>query len=234
MSHTPTVSFARVLVAHVHKDQAPALVADAIGEAAHAYALNGGAKNLIMSVITACQTTSTGKPRTPASGTVPALVLGAMGWILSEAEGAGARPKIAPDHDTRAARAITFAADIKARYTVARDEADEARKQKREQAKALKGEPVTTIDTTEGKDTQEGNAPDNVKALAPVAVVDKVADMLASLNDDQIADLINAHGKAVSRLVNIAGAVAAVADVMANATKAPARARGRNPQKEAA
>ena len=66
------ISFVTVLSAAVNKAEQPALIVEAIRAAAEAFASNGGAKNKVQYVKDVCVTTPSGKPRTPAVGTMPA------------------------------------------------------------------------------------------------------------------------------------------------------------------
>jgi hypothetical protein len=123
-----TVSFVSVLSAAINKAEQPALVVAAVREAAEAFAKNGGAKGKIEHVRTVCTTTAAGKARTPAAGTMPALILSAMDAIMSGAAAAGARPAKDADMAQREAAAAAFADGIVSAFVAARDGAAAARK----------------------------------------------------------------------------------------------------------
>lgn len=123
-----TVSFVSVLSAAINKAEQPALVVAAVREAAEAFAKNGGAKGKIEHVRTVCTTTAAGKVRTPAAGTMPALILSAMDAIMSGAAAAGARPAKDADMVQREEAAAAFADGIVSAFVAARDGAAAARK----------------------------------------------------------------------------------------------------------
>lgn len=140
------ISFVTVLSAAINKGEQAALVAEAVRAAAESFALNGGAKNKVQYVKDVCVTTSSGKARTPAVGTMPALILSAMVSILEGAESAGARPAKGADVKERAAKAAAFADGIVSAFIAARDGAAAARKAAKATKDAEKAEKAEEAD----------------------------------------------------------------------------------------
>lgn len=172
-------SFSPVLVSAVHKSTVPTLWADAVATAAEKYASNAGAKNLISPIIAACTTTDKGKARTPAAGTVAALVHSAMSLILATAESAGARPGQGTDTE-RTERAAAFAESVRASYVASVETAALARKAAAETRKAAMppiaadgtGKDGANIDTTNPA-FLAANLPASI-ALAALASVESI------------------------------------------------------------
>lgn len=216
----PSVGYARILSAQAHKGQAPALVADAIAEAAADYATNAGAKNKIVAVIAACTSTEKGKTRTPAADTAPGLILAAMQWVLAEAEAAGARPSKGVTPEARRPRALAFADAIRARYIAARDAAADKRAQARADAKKEAPAPVQVTEEAPAIDAVADTPEELAQRLAPVAFVDRVAGMLALLDDSQVADLLSAHTASVARIKGAIVAGHVMGEIVTNARKA--------------
>lgn len=150
------ISFVTVLSAAVNRAEQPALIVEAVRAAAEAFASNGGAKNKVQYVKDVCVTTPSGKPRTPAAGTMPALILSAMNSILEGAESAGARPAKGADVKERAAKAAAFADGIVAAFIASRDGAADARKA----AKAAKdAEKVAKVEKADRQRIEVTTAP---------------------------------------------------------------------------
>ena len=171
------ISFVTVLSAAVNKAEQPALIVEAVRAAAEAFASNGGAKNKVQYVRDVCVTTPSGTPRTPAVGTMPALILSAMDSILSGAESAGARPAKGADIKERAAKAAAFADGIVAAFIAARDGAADARKA----AKAAKGVGKAAKDEQADRQRIETTTPPTVTTGARETDRQRAARYLAEL-----------------------------------------------------
>lgn len=227
-------SFARILVATVHKGDAPHLVADAVSDAAYSFANNQGSINLIKDVVNACQTTPAGKPRIPAVDSLPGVILAAMGHIMATAPSAGARPAKGVAVETREIAARDYAASVRALFVASVESAEQARKDKREASKASKAAPVTvdTGDTDNGADTAP-NADTAPRMLAPIAKIERAADALAALTPDELAELIAHHASTVKRAAEMLAAIEGAGALLASLV-APAKARRVRAEKIAA
>lgn len=218
------VNFSNVLRAAAHKGEHAALVADSVRDAATAYALNGGAKNLLQSVIDACNTTDKGKARTPAAGTLPAIILTHMHAIMRDAEGAGARPVRGADIDARKVAADAFGATVRGAFVADVEKAAAARRAAADARKdAVTGEKVSGAVAVGG---------------APAASSEKVTDSsnvqgdalsaLLSLSDADIAALATSNPEGVARIVAVWGmARAASGAVAAQAISSAKGSKGR-------
>lgn len=227
-------SFARILVATVHKGEAPHLIADAVSDAAYSFANNPGAVNLIKDVVNACQTTPAGKPRVPAVDSLPGVILAAMGHIMATAPDAGARPAKGVTVETREAAARDYAASVRALFVASVESAEQARKDKRDASRASKAAPVTvdTGDTDKGADTAP-SADTAPRMLAPVAKVDRAAEALASLTPDELAELIAHYAPTVKRAADMLAAVEGTGALLASLVT-PAKVRRVRAEKLAA
>lgn len=225
MSHVSTLGFHRPLIAAVHKGQAPALVADCIALAAAQFAMNAGAANNIEAVRLACLTTEKHKARTPAAGTLAALVLSAMDSIKAHAEAAGARKakddKRAPDERQRIADA--FGAGQRAAFVAAVDAAAAARKEAADKRAADKGAatPAAAASTGEGTSTTKEAATVNPAELDPLVAL----QALGSLSDAELTVLAAKHADIARRVaacltLPLAASGAAAAAVVTKARRA--------------
>jgi hypothetical protein len=153
-------SFASVIRAAVRKDMAEACLVDAIRDAAHKYARQGGAKPLLDSLVTDVTTSANGKKRTPADGTVSACVLAALLRILKDGPLSGARDTKA---ENREELAVSFAETVAQEFYSAVVDGQSARKAKAEKAKADKKATAEAIaETASNSDTAE--TPSEAKA----------------------------------------------------------------------
>jgi len=207
--------FVKILRAAVHKNEHAAAVEAAVAEAAEAYALNGGAKNLIVSIMTACQTTSTGKPRTPSVGTLPHIILAAMQAVLDHGEAAGARPvPKAPSISARKVLAAEFAAEVRVAFVDAVAEADADRKAARATRKAADALTAQMIEI-ESWDAAVAEAGDRAEAAAPVAAVPAdvsvMLNLLARCSNEQLERWATQNADQAQRVAGVFSAVAAAA-----------------------
>jgi hypothetical protein len=222
-----SVMFDRPLVAAVHKGQSSALVADCIARAASCYAMNAGAANNIEAVRTACLTTEKAKARTPAAGTLAALILGAMDAIKAGAEKAGARSKGKDEKRTpseRQALADAYAAERRQAFVLDVEAAAAARKEKADKRAAEKGAaaPVAGA-TSEGADaaTPKGAAQVNPAELDALVAL----QALNTLSDSDLFALAAKHEGLARRVAACfalpLSAAGAAAGAVVNKAKAP-------------
>lgn len=131
-------------------DKPAAVAAPLVTSIATAVAMNGGALNSLRHVITCAQTTRAGKPRTPAAGTVAALIVTIMQRIEREAPDSGARkgPEDARTPAQRQELAGAFGAAMAEAFLTSAAVAAEARKAKAAEAKAAREAEGTTGGTT--------------------------------------------------------------------------------------
>ena len=205
--------FVKILRAAVHKNEHAAAVEAAVAEAAEAYALNGGAKNLIVSIMTACQTTSTGKVRTPSVGTLPHIILAAMQAVLDHGEAAGARPvPKAPSISARKVLAAEFAAEVRVAFVDAVAEADADRKAARA---ARKADDALTAQAIESGAAAVAEAGDRAELAAPVAAVPAdvsvMLNLLARCSNEQLERWATQNADQAQRVAGVFSAVAAAA-----------------------
>lgn len=204
MSHA--LGFHRPLIAAVHKGQAPVLVADSIALAASQYAMNAGAANNIEMVRTACLTTEKAKARTPAAGTLAAIILSAMDAIKAGAEKAGARSKGKDEKRSpseRQAVADAYGQEQRAAFVAAVDAAAAARKEKADKRAAEKDAAAPAAGASAG--TDEGattKAPTRTAAVNPAELPAAIAlQALATLSDAELMALAGGEHAELARRV---------------------------------
>lgn len=191
------VGYVAVLCAAVHKNEAPALHADSVRDAASDYAKNAGAKNKLSSIAAACVTTPAGKARTPAAGTLAHSIAAAIKHIADTAAAAGARPDAGSIEEREAAAAV-YAASVRELFVSGVDGAAAARKA----AAAVK-------------------AADKKAAAAAAVNVDAGDDSTAALDADGAPiDAVNVSTllAELHELRDVAATLAAVRDTLSEVT----------------
>ena len=219
------VNFSHVLRAAAHKGEQRQVIVDSVRDAAAAYAFNAGAKNLIMSVIDACQTTEKGKARTPAAGTVAALILGAMQTILTEGDTHAARATKGDTRTVEARRALSdeYGATAAERFEAAWTEATLDRDEKRETAKQAKAKAAALAG---GRNADEVHTVTAAEGLARLFAMSETAlQILCAERTDEarrVVAILSAELVAIDER-RAAAAAAAAADVVASAAVSKAK-----------
>lgn len=150
MSIIKSVNFSSVIRAAVRKDLACLELSAAVKDAACKYARQGGAKPLLDALVMDCSTSPSGKPRTPAKGTVTACVLAALQTILEQGPKSLARD---PKHVERDEVADSFAQTVGIAFDLAVIDGSNARK-----AVAAAKRAEKDADTGTGTGTATGTA----------------------------------------------------------------------------
>lgn len=214
-----TIGFHRPLISAIHKGSQPALMGDCIALAATQYAMNAGAANNIKAVRDACLMSEKGKARTPAVGTLAALVLASMDAILQDAPAAGARSEGKGEERTPAVRQViadAYGLNQRTAYVAAVDKAAAARRVKADERKEAAKE-AAPAPTTEGAPVPEGSI--TVRPLVAADIAPSLAlQALDTLSDVDLMVLASKHPTWAARIVACMALPAAAAGAAASQT----------------